>query len=725
MDRTASSSYFFGPFELDPAEQRLLRGGHPVPLTPKLFELLRILVANAGRLVLKDDLVRQLWPDTHVEAANLSRAISVLRATLQENDGARFIETVPKRGYRFVAEVRQPAPPAQPGQDAAPRPGRTPLWLKAAAGFGGVLVLTISYSLLLSTPLMRPDQGRLAGVPLHRQLTSTGREGTPSIAPDGRSVAYVSMASPENLLVVQDLPAGQSVIAFRAPEINNIRWSPDGEQLLFFARGGDIRGGIFVVSRSGGAPRKIVDGLFKACWSPDGSRVAVGVFMRGAILLVDRHGKKDVLALEGPHRWVWDIDWSSAADRLLLLSDDDRGNHRLWTIRPDGTNQRLVHEERVELRGARWTPDGRAIVFSRRDDQTTSFFKVNASGVRPTAPVALPLLSGLETSGAFTVSSDGRRLVYARAPYHSNLWAIHLRGRPGEAVVPRQLTSGTTLVERPRISPDGQSVVFNRGYDGRANLFVMPVAGGSARQLTFLNGLSLGGMWSPDGRQLVFASNEGGPPRAWVIAAEGGPARPVSDAMVSDSYAVTWSSPAQVLYQTTDNQDFAVVDVTTTRDTGRLLGGDAELGWIFSPELAPDGRRLAAGWNQRGRHGLWVFDPATGRRTLVLEDNVLPIGWAADGRSVFAVKAEPGVHRGLSALLGESIRAARVIDVPIDGRPVRDVLLLPFEEVGGVSISADGRTIVCAVYSSRSDIWVVEDFDASSGSVARGLAGSR
>jgi len=100
--------YRFGPFELDGAEYRLLRNGVEVPLQLKAFETLCILVERAGRLLTKDDLLRQLWPGTVVEENNLNKNISMLRKALGEcSSGQSYIETVPRVGYRFAAEVEQ------------------------------------------------------------------------------------------------------------------------------------------------------------------------------------------------------------------------------------------------------------------------------------------------------------------------------------------------------------------------------------------------------------------------------------------------------------------------------------------------------------------------------------------------------------------------------------------------------------------------------------------
>ena len=104
--------YEFGPFRLDPIERVLLRDGHPVSLTPKGFDTLLVLVENSGHLLEKDWLMRKLWPDSFVEEANLGQNIFTLRKVLgRTSEGTDYIETVPKRGYRFVAEVKEIATP--------------------------------------------------------------------------------------------------------------------------------------------------------------------------------------------------------------------------------------------------------------------------------------------------------------------------------------------------------------------------------------------------------------------------------------------------------------------------------------------------------------------------------------------------------------------------------------------------------------------------------------
>src|SRR5262249_36163561 len=106
MTQAEKHFYEFGPFRLDTTDRLLLRDGQHIPLTPKAFETLMILVENSGRVIDKDEMLKKVWPDTFVEEVNLAKNVSYLRKILGSEEAAQYIETIPKRGYRFVANVK-------------------------------------------------------------------------------------------------------------------------------------------------------------------------------------------------------------------------------------------------------------------------------------------------------------------------------------------------------------------------------------------------------------------------------------------------------------------------------------------------------------------------------------------------------------------------------------------------------------------------------------------
>jgi DNA-binding winged helix-turn-helix (wHTH) protein len=167
MNTGRKPPYRFGPFWLDVQEQRLLAGDSVVPLTPKVFDVLRALVERSGHLVEKDALLKEVWPDAFVEEGALNRSISVLRKALAEHDsGGKYIETVPKRGYRFVAPVtgcgdeEATAPDERPPVGIPEHPvrvrGRTRMAMAAGVG----VIVAAVWWLALLRPAVGDQSGR-------------------------------------------------------------------------------------------------------------------------------------------------------------------------------------------------------------------------------------------------------------------------------------------------------------------------------------------------------------------------------------------------------------------------------------------------------------------------------------------------------------------------------------------------------------------------------------
>jgi DNA-binding winged helix-turn-helix (wHTH) protein/TolB-like protein/Flp pilus assembly protein TadD len=138
----ATRLYAFGPFLLDTRERRLLRDGEVVPLTLKAFDLLQVLVENQGHLLQKEELLRRVWPDAVVEENNLTVTISALRKALDEGPTDRqYIETVPRRGYRFVADFRDPTEPVEVATGPGQRQAR-------AFALGGMVLAALAAAVL-------------------------------------------------------------------------------------------------------------------------------------------------------------------------------------------------------------------------------------------------------------------------------------------------------------------------------------------------------------------------------------------------------------------------------------------------------------------------------------------------------------------------------------------------------------------------------------------------
>ncbi len=229
MDKRLKDFYQFGRFRLDGSECLLLRDGEVVSLTPKAFDLLKFMVERPGELLTKEELLQAVWPGTFVEESNLADNISKLRKVLgDDGNGQRFIETVPKRGYRFTAPVEvvlasttngraqelldEPSPRRSDQLDA-PGSIRIVKWWRVA-------ILGLATTLLISALLM----GSCYGVrwiirerfqphpPTLRPFTQFtfggGWEGLPTWSPDGRMIAYCSDRGGNFDIWVQDISGG-------------------------------------------------------------------------------------------------------------------------------------------------------------------------------------------------------------------------------------------------------------------------------------------------------------------------------------------------------------------------------------------------------------------------------------------------------------------------------------------------------------------------------------
>jgi DNA-binding winged helix-turn-helix (wHTH) protein len=269
MNQSDKHLYEFGPFRLDPAERLLLRDGQHVPLTPKAFETLLILVENCGHVLNKDELLKKVWPDTFVEEVNLAKNVSYLRKILGGEQAAQYIETIPKRGYRFVASVKDicderaelmwASPAAARANDheevergdfnsgSEPRKSqieseRNGLPARPRARRRGWLALWPALGLLLGVGIwalvFRPSSE--SPTPLLNIVPFTsfpGRETQAAFSPDGNQIAFVwdggKGDNPD--IYIKLIGAGHPLRLTTHPgSESHPVWSPDGRYIAFF-----------------------------------------------------------------------------------------------------------------------------------------------------------------------------------------------------------------------------------------------------------------------------------------------------------------------------------------------------------------------------------------------------------------------------------------------------------------------------------------------------------
>src|SRR5262245_49059200 len=295
MEKQTKQLYEFGPFHLDADERLLMRDGRMTPLPPKVFDTLLVLVENSGRVVTKDELMQSLWPDTFVEESNLTQNISQLRRALGDGtNGSQYIETIPKRGYRFIANVRPlavaavstegaiavnghaPAPVAEtadsltdlaktlpPGAEAAAEEFSRKRYL-AVAGLLAFSLAIVVLALVVASRRAGDNGGRaryafqqITGV----KLTASGKALLPAISHDGKFVAHVEEDAGLQSLWVRQMAANSSAQIVAPAEVSfvGVTFSLDDNLIYYVARRkGESLGKLYQVPLLGGAPREMM-----------------------------------------------------------------------------------------------------------------------------------------------------------------------------------------------------------------------------------------------------------------------------------------------------------------------------------------------------------------------------------------------------------------------------------------------------------------------------------
>jgi Tol biopolymer transport system component/DNA-binding winged helix-turn-helix (wHTH) protein len=476
ISKPAKRFYSFGRYRLYAADRELFRGSEPVALPPKALEALLLLVSHHGHIVAKDRLIKELWPDTFVEETSLGFQIFQLRKTLGGGpDGKAYIETIPKRGYRFTAEVTESWEEARGLESRWPsleQTEPTPVaglsrwfrWVVAAAVLLAIGAGVAGYLLFLR-PRTIPAKGQVRLVPL---TTLPGSEMYPAFSPNGDQVAFAWNGN----ICVKLLDAGQPLrLTTGAAEDMGPAWSPDGRRIAS-SRWFQQDAAIYSIPALGGPERKLADlkcgkgfrhPLFSSLsWSPDGEFLAFGDKESPAdrfhiFLLSIETGEKRSLPVASPgfldHVYpVFSPDGRSPA--FIGMNAIDSAD--LYVAPVSGGEPRRLTFDGRGMWGLAWTPDSQEIVFSSYRTGELSLWRVSPFGGTPKPVVGSGIASEFPA-----VSPRGDRLVFTRHITDTNIWRLGLRGagRNGSAT---KLIESTYADENPQYSPDEKRIRFEK-----------------------------------------------------------------------------------------------------------------------------------------------------------------------------------------------------------------------------------------------------------------------
>ena len=543
--------------------------------------------------------------------------------------------------------------------------------------------------------------------PIYKQLTFTGTASLPVISPDGNFIAYINQETfNEHAIIIQDIISGHASEIYRVNQYFNLHWMPDSSEICISGQGLDSKWEIFAIPRLGGMPRKIPYIPFFTI-SPDGSQLAGAYASTEFVAFLDKMtGESRTIPLSKDFIWFHDLDWSSLGDFILFFTLDNEKN-TIWTIKTDGSNQQKVVEEQVPLFSPRWSQDGDKILYLRGKGQERELWSIPISpdtgkSLKPSSLV----IPAFQAGDSFSLDKDDKRFVYTRTLEYSNFWlATSGSSRESSGFVKKAITTGTLMNSWPSISPDGRQIVFSSGDGIKANIYVMPIEGGSPTQITFMDSYNVSPAWSPDGKHIAFACLEGGAFKVWKVSLQGGIPFQFTESEISqDAPFVVWAPGSDILYMRPGNRNFHFLNPDTEEETP--LVQDDSIGWMFLPKYSPDGKRVVVRWSRGDESGLWIISLDDSSSYCIKKGPFSPIGWSVDGKWVYSFESSGGT--------------VRIFLIDIKSLQERPVTQIPFSlEIGHPSpfgkdiicMSPDGKNFIIPVYKTNSDVWMIENFD--------------
>jgi len=700
-------------FEADLGTGELRKRGRKVPLQDQPFQVLALLLRHRGEIVAREELQRALWPaDTFVEFEHgVNTAIKKLRQALGDSaDNPRFIETLPRKGYRFIAPVEDLAMTAPiPAFAPAVRPHRL-WWLLVGAGLVAVVAGCAVWLLNRPGKAIAPTPVPLTSYP--------GSQWSPSFSPEGDRVAF-SWNGPEqdnsSHIYVKQIGVEEPVRLTKNPGPDFYpAWSPDGGWIAFVRELSGGMNGVFLIPALGGAERKLVEIPGEGCLCWRGGRLSwhpTGKWL----VIPGRNSPQEPLALflvsveTGEKRMLTSPSKGLFGDLDVAVSPDGRavaftrttvnmGASDLYLLelsedlRPVGEPKRITFWQRCTGEPA-WWPDGNSILFTSGAscfNRTLWQMTLRVTARRPGEAERLPF--GGEGYGLAPAISRQGRVAYMQYALVAHIWRLELGG--SHRVVNMPMNS-TRLDHIAQYSPDGKRIAFASNRSGSHEIWLCDADGSNVRKLTSFGGPYVAGpVWSPDGRRIAFDARPSGNSEIYTISADGGKPERLRGTQNGDG-AASWSRDGKWIYISSDR-------------TGKTQlwkvpagGGDAvqitKQGGGYAVE-SPDGRfvyYLRAVGDQANTAELWRV-PVEGGEEIRIVESVCNANFAV---------AERGIYF-FSRWENPPLRCFNFAT-----RKVETVTQVEGTVAYGMSMSPDGRWLLYTVFGKEeSELMMVEKF---------------
>ena len=483
--------------------------------------------------VVRQHMVEQARPVSQLRPAVPAVIADVLTRALAKNPADRFSPAA-----HFAAALVSPV--SGSGAGASPRVSRTMIGI----GVAGVLIAIAAIVVVIR----RPGTGQSFTIGHTTQVTrAAGLEVDPALSPDGENIAYAAGPTTAMQIYVRAVSGGRPV-ALTNDTTDNFRWprwSPDGSRIAY-----QSNDGIYVVPALGGAPRRVtrydpamlehgagaVTPLSGLDWSPDGSRIVWtrgynigGYNIAGVIVATLSSGDTMTLSVPGaPYAPAWSPDGRHIAvavgNPAFVFGTGYFGNvgsSAIWIAHLDGTPTTRVTTDSTLNVAPQWSPDGRELFWISDRDGNRDIYRqpINPDGAAVGTPERVT--TGTDAQG-MSVSRKGGRMAYSRLNTWSSIWTMPVPTHgPVSIRGATRITSGNETIEDVDLSADGRWLVFDSDRGGNPDLYVIPAAGGEARQITTDPAGDFSADWSPDGRSIVFHSLRGGNRDIYTVDADG------------------------------------------------------------------------------------------------------------------------------------------------------------------------------------------------------------
>lgn len=511
----------FGLFELDVGNRELRKQGRPVKLQDQPFRILAILVQRSGALVTREELRAELWPEgTFVEFEHsLNTAIKKVRQALREEAGvADYIETVPRYGYRFTAQITRPEAPHKPA-DRHLRLGWRPYIFALAA----LLLVVVAAAFFQRQTHAREPRS----LNLTRLTADEGLSFQPAISPDGTLVAFASdRANRGNLDIWTTHKSGGQLLRLTddPADDSDPHFCPDGRIVFRSDRAG---GGVYVVPALGGTSTLLArDGRNPQC-SPDGKLVAYWAGPAessdsGGVYVVPSGGGSPTHVAAELKRARTPL-WSPDGTKLLIVGSSALQPLEIdWWLAPSnggaparlGIRKYLDHALEFSspfLQPATWAAVTGEAIFAAKYGQTeyaTPQTSLWAVSITPDSEMPLgsvrQLTSATNAHTGASVAANGV-MTFADLELNPDLWVAnidHAQGRVAEEL--RRLTTDRFWESRPMIRHDSGPMLFRTDRGGGWDFWRMDLVTGDMKPITISREAKVWGTLSRDGRRLAY-----------------------------------------------------------------------------------------------------------------------------------------------------------------------------------------------------------------------------